>query len=141
MTPLPCVLLVDDDPTTNFLNTSLLKRLGAAERILVARDGQEALTYLQEHCVPLTPACPVLILLDVNMPGMNGVRFLEAYQHLPIARQPEIVVIMLSTSIHPRDIARVREINIVADFVSKPLTAAKITELLQTYFSPPAPQT
>ncbi|SHJ53700.1 CheY chemotaxis protein or a CheY-like REC (receiver) domain [Hymenobacter daecheongensis DSM 21074] len=139
MTPLPCILLIDDDQTNNFLNQNLLNRLGVAERLLVALDGQEALAQLREHCAPPTPTCPTLILLDVNMPGMNGVQFLEAYQHLPLARQRTIVILMLTTSLHPRDVERVEQLNLVNGFVSKPLTAQKVAELLHTYFGQALP--
>ncbi|RYU76724.1 response regulator [Hymenobacter persicinus] len=134
MTPLPCILLVDDDQTNNFLNKTLLTRLGVAERQLVALDGQQALSQLQEHCVPPTADCPALILLDVNMPGMNGVQFLEAYQHLPQARQRAAVIVMLTTSLHPRDVERVQKLNIVDGFLNKPLTVEKINGVLRQHF-------
>ncbi|MBX0293089.1 response regulator [Hymenobacter sp. HSC-4F20] len=134
MTPLPCVLLVDDDTTTNFLNTSLLRRLGVAERIAVALDGEQALRELSAHCVPPTPTCPVLILLDVNMPGMNGIEFLEAYQQLPLAEQRAIVIVMLTSSLHPRDVQRVERLDVVDGFLNKPLTREKVEKLLRTHF-------
>jgi CheY-like chemotaxis protein len=138
MTPLPCVLLVDDDATTNFLNRSLLTRLGVAERILVAEDGEQALRELSLHCSPPPPTSPPRILLDVNMPGMNGIEFLEEYQHLPQATQHPIVIVMLTSSLHPRDVQRVAQLRIVADFISKPLTTEKVRELWQAHF-PAAP--
>lgn len=128
-------MLVDDDQTTNFLNQLLLKKLSVTERILVALDGQEALQQLQQNCEPLTPECPVLILLDVNMPGMNGIQFLEAYQNLPLAQKHAIVIVMLTTSLHPRDVQRVEQLNVVSGFISKPLTADKVNGILQTHFS------
>ncbi|RTQ52253.1 response regulator [Hymenobacter gummosus] len=134
MTPLPCVLLVDDDATTNYLNRSLLTRLGVAERILIAENGDQALQNLRQHCVPPTPSCPVLILLDVNMPGMNGIEFLEEYQQLPLAEQRAIVIVMLTSSLHPRDVQRVEQLNVVSGFLSKPLTGEKVHELLRTHF-------
>ncbi|UOQ69613.1 response regulator [Hymenobacter volaticus] len=134
MTPLPCVLLIDDDTTTNFLNRTLLTRLGVAERILVAEDGEQALRNLNQYCLPPTPNCPVLILLDVNMPGMNGIEFLTEYQQLPLVEQQAIVIVMLTTSLHPRDVQRVEQLNLVAGFISKPLTSDKVQELLHTHF-------
>jgi len=135
MTKLPTVLLVDDDQTTNYLNRLLLQKLAVTDHILVAHDGREALDLLATHCQPLTPQCPRLILLDVNMPGMNGIQFLEAYQQLPLASQNAIVIVMLTTSLHPRDVARVQQLSAVTDFVSKPLTAAKIETILAEHFS------
>ena len=139
MSLLPCVMLVDDDQTTNFLNKSLLNRLDVAERLLVALDGQEALSNLAQHCQPLTPTCPVLIFLDVNMPGMNGIQFLEAYQQLPLAQQKAIVIVMLTTSLHPRDVERVRRLEAVDGFVSKPLTSEKVHDILREHFDQDLP--
>jgi CheY-like chemotaxis protein len=134
MNKLPAVLLVDDDQTTNYLNRLLLEKLAVADHILVAHDGREALSLLAQHCQPLTPQCPRLILLDVNMPGMNGIQFLEAYRQLPIAAQNTIIIVMLTTSLHPRDVQRVQELDTVAGFVSKPLTTAKIEAILAEHF-------
>ncbi|KUG08115.1 response regulator [Solirubrum puertoriconensis] len=133
MTPLPSVLLVNDDTTTNFLNQTLLTRLGVANRIYVALNGEQALTRVQTHCATSDPECPALILLDVNMPGMNGIQFLEAYRQLPEAHQQASVVVMLTTSMHPRDVERVQQLH-VDGFVNKPLTADKVQELLRTHF-------
>jgi len=138
MNKLPCILLVDDDQTTNFLNKSLLNRLDVADQLLVALDGQEALDTLSNHCTLPTLTCPVLILLDVNMPGMNGIQFLEAYQELPLAAQRAIVIIMLTTSLHPRDVQRVEELQ-VDGFVSKPLTTEKVDTILREHFNQELP--
>ena len=136
---LPCVMLVDDDQTTNFLNQTLLTRLKVTDRLFVARDGADALALLREYCEPPSPNCPALLLLDVNMPGMNGIQFLEAYQHLPQARAHVTVIVMLTTSLHPNDVARVRELNLVADFITKPLTVEKVSNLLRTHFGQELP--
>jgi CheY-like chemotaxis protein len=134
MNKLPAVLLVDDDQTTNYLNRLLLEKLAITDHILVARDGREALDLLAQHCLPLTPQCPRLILLDVNMPGLNGIQFLEAYQQSDLATQKAIVIVMLTTSLHPRDVQRVQQLNIVSGFVSKPLTASKVQAILAEHF-------
>lgn len=69
----------------------------------------------------------------MNMPVLNGLGFLEAYAQLPV-EQPPIVVVMLTTSLHPVDQARVQEFPI-AGFLTKPLTKEKVTALLEAHFS------
>ncbi len=133
MPKLPSVLLVDDDSTTNYLNTMLLTRLGVAEQLLVAENGREALDLLARSCTPMSPSCPALILLDVNMPVMNGIEFLEAYQHLSFAQRQVMVVVLLTTSVNPRDLARVQLLP-VASTLTKPLTEAKVNALLLEHF-------
>lgn len=136
MPKLPCTLLVDDDPTTNYLNRRLLEKLEVTERVLVALNGQEALQVLSTECPEnsASPTCPVLIFLDINMPLMNGFAFLEAYEQLPLAKRQAIVIVMLTTSVHLGDLQRLERLP-VAGFLSKPLNPAKVQEILQTHFS------
>jgi CheY-like chemotaxis protein len=134
MAALTSVLLVDDDPTTNYLNKLLLTRMGAAEQVLVAENGEQALRTLVQTCVAETMTCPRLILLDMNMPVLNGLAFLEAYVQLPLAQQQAIVIVMLTTSLHPVDLARAEELPI-AGFLNKPLTKEKVYALLQEHFA------
>ena len=131
---LPCTLLVDDDPTTNYLNRKLLERMDFTDHILVAMNGQEALQALDQHCQADSQMCPALLFLDVNMPLMNGFDFLTAYQKLPLAERQAVVIVMLTTSVHPRDMQRLEQLPI-AGFLSKPLTEAKVKQVLADNFS------
>ena len=134
MQKLPCILLVDDDPTTNFLNRKLLERLAVADQILVALNGREALDVLLAQCAGPPTGKPVLVFLDLNMPVMNGIQFLEAYGQLPPAQQCAVVVVMLTTSVHPQDVQRVEELP-VAGFLSKPLTQQQVERVLHQHFA------
>lgn len=127
------VLLVDDDQTTNFLNKLLLTRLGVAQEVRTAANGEEALRVLAQHGSDAATR-PQLILLDMNMPVLNGLAFLEAYVQLPSAVQEASVIVMLTTSLHPTDLARARQLPI-AGFLNKPLTEAKVAALLQEHFA------
>lgn len=129
MQKLSSVLLVDDDSTTNFLHEQLLLSLGVTDQCLVAENGADALALLAQSAAPHA-ACPVLVLLDVHMPVMGGIEFLEAYVQ---PATPPPVVIMLTTSVHARDQARAASLPVV-DWVSKPLTRDKINRILQQHF-------
>jgi len=141
MQKLTCVLLVDDDPITNFLNQDLLESLGITDTLLVAENGQQGLELLQAHCQAARPDCPALVLLDVQMPVLSGFGFLEAYARLPLHHLHEaIVIVMLSSSQHPHDVARALALG-AADFLTKPLTAEQVDEVLRAHFGrhlPPA---
>ncbi len=135
MAAISCTLLVDDDDTTNFLNQTLLRRMAVTDEVLVALNGQEALDLLHTHCAaPSSPTCPALILLDMKMPLMNGFEFLQAYARQGLTRHPAVVIIMLTTSLNPQDVARMQDLPI-AGYLTKPLTTEKITQILQQYFS------
>lgn len=138
MNKLSSILLVDDDKTTNFLNELMLKKLDVADTLLVALNGREALAVLQEHCATATPTCPALIFLDINMPVMNGFEFLDSYSQLPWMKRRATVIVMLTTSLHSRDLQRAQQLP-VAGFVSKPLTAEKVELILRQHFPAAAP--
>ena len=129
MQKLSSVLLVDDDPTTNFLHEQLLLSLGVTDHCLVAENGVDALALLAQSTAP-DEGCPALVLLDVHMPVMDGIEFLEAYIQPP---SPPPVVIVLTTSVHARDQARMSKLPVV-DWVSKPLTREKVDAILQQHF-------
>jgi CheY-like chemotaxis protein len=140
MSAISCALLVDDDETTNYLNQTLLQRLNVTDTVLVAGNGQEALDLLQAHCAQAaSPTCPALILLDMKMPIMNGFEFLQAYTQRPPTENPAVVIIMLTTSLNPHDVARMQHMPIHG-YLTKPLTRDKITQVLQEHF-PDAPNT
>ncbi|WP_400192677.1 response regulator [Hymenobacter sp. B81] len=133
MVKLSSVLLVDDDPLTNDLNERLLRQLDVAERYLSATDGAEALAALAYLSADANPDCPVLVLLDVKMPGMNGLAFVEAYQQLPPTQQHAVVIVLHTASMTSDDLGRIEDLPI-AGLVSKPLSQEKLDTILQLHF-------
>lgn len=133
MLQLSRILLVDDDETANFLSRLVLRRAGVTEPVLVAENGQQALQVLTTNCTPDNPQCPDLILLDVNMPVMNGLEFLAAYQHLPLSHQRAIVIVLLTSTALPRDVDQLQGLP-VAGMIEKPLTVDKFQRLVAEFF-------
>lgn len=133
MSQLAAVLLVDDDPSTNFLNEAALYSMRLTDTYLTAHDGMEALELLR-HQTKATPGRPVLVLLDMAMPVMNGMGFLEAFRTLPTAIQEATVIVVLAVSMAAADMERLSDFP-VAGTISKPLTAAKLSTILQLHFS------
>ena len=94
----PVVLLVEDNETDVFIITEVLERAGFRFRLHVSRDGQAALSYLQDLERIGPPPRPDLVLLDLNIPKINGIEVLErirsAVPHTPVP----VVVITSSES-------------------------------------------
>ncbi len=131
---LSSILLVDDDPTTNFVNERLLRLLSVSQEVLVATNGQDGLDIVKSRCLDEAVSCPDLVLLDMKMPVMNGFEFLEAFVQLPVGQSHPIIVLLTSTQLD-QDLSRLQHLP-VTDYLTKPLTTEKITTLLSRHFNP-----
>lgn len=132
MPPLLNILLVDDDPTTNFLNKLLLTRMGVTQQVLVAENGEQALRTLHQTCsAPANDVSPTHFARHeharAQRPGLSGSLRATAAESAAGHRHAH-------TSLHPVDFARAQELPI-AGFLNKPLTQEKVTDLLQQHFA------
>ncbi|TDQ06394.1 response regulator [Pedobacter metabolipauper] len=109
------IVLVDDDVMTNKIHQALIKKHHAEKQVVLFDKPGAALEYIDKHH-------PDLILLDLHMPEIDGWRFLEMMQ----AHHMEIDVIIVSSSIDPKERTRAKSYEFVKDFVSKPLTHDKV---------------
>ena len=132
------ILLVDDSEATNAMNVYLFNRLNAAEQIDVAVNGAEAIDYLTAQDANGEYPRPELIVLDLNMPVMNGLEFLEAYRELEEDIKGGIIIIMLTTSMLESDQKSAREFQSVVSYQSKPLTLDKAQEMWSKCLSAPS---
>ncbi|HTF82674.1 MAG TPA: response regulator [Cytophagales bacterium] len=128
-----CTLLIDDDDINNFLNKRLINKLKISHDVKVVLNGAEALKFIDELCTE-GKECPELILLDINMPVMNGFEFLKAYDKLEFANKPNVKVVMLTTSSNPYDLEKLHEYK-VSGFINKPLTEENLMEVVMANFN------
>lgn len=115
------VFLIDDDLATNFINQKIIEGANCVKRITVFQSAIDALLYLKEN----KGKFPDMILLDINMPKMNGWEFLEEYIQLPSSLRNEINLYILSTSKNSRDMDKASNIQEVKGYITKPLTTEK----------------
>jgi len=131
------VLCIDDDSISLTISRLLLKRTGFANEIFTAIDGSDALIFLEtlfsENTNPQEVA-PNLILLDINMPVINGWDFLDAYIAQYAEKLPNTKVVILSSTIDPEDLLHAKEYAVVAQFISKPLSVENLAELKEDEF-------
>jgi CheY-like chemotaxis protein len=126
-------MLVDDNADDNFIHARVIKRSNAAANVIEKRTGRDALEYLKSRKND-RDTHPDLILLDINMPGMNGWEFLEEYNKLDEQLQSQAIIVMLTTSDNPDDKVKAKARNIASDFRTKPLTKGMLEEILNQYF-------
>jgi CheY-like chemotaxis protein len=130
MVKLKRILLVDDDEISNFINERKLKGSAIADRIDVCISGMRAMQLLQE-IVSANDTAPEVILLDINMPIMDGFGFLDEFVKLPDSFISDIKVAMLTSSLEKEEIRRSYEYKNVVDFINKPLSTEKIVALIE----------
>ena len=137
-TGINCILLIDDDDATNFIHKILINKILDDVEIPVAINGIVALEYLTRtgrYEGRNDLLLPCIIFLDINMPGMNGWEFLEAYKKLPEKQKAKMTIAMLTTSLNPDDRKRARIYNHeVIQFLNKPLTKENLEDIIDFYF-------
>ncbi|MFP4089834.1 MAG: response regulator [Cyclobacteriaceae bacterium] len=131
MTKLGRIFLVDDDEITNFIHQAMIRDMDIAEKVLVAHNGQEALNLLNQKEGKQHE--PTLVLLDINMPVMNGYEFLEAFHALEEGKKENTVIVALTSSQNPSDIDNAKNLG-ATDYLNKPLKPEKIRQLLAVHF-------
>lgn len=134
MKKLKCILLVDDDEITNFYNQHLIQKMGIAESVETSLNGREAIQFLT---TPINGAFPTpdMVLLDINMPIMNGFEFLEMHDSLPEEQRARSVFMMLTTDLMPEDRDRTARSSTLSGFFNKPLSEDELHEGISNQLS------
>jgi CheY-like chemotaxis protein len=127
------VLLVDDDQVFNVLNRKILETIGITE-IDIATNGSEALLLFNEYFSGTRPR-PDVILLDIDMPVMDGFAFLEAFHKMPFSHKDKVRIIIVTSSTDPREITRANAMGI-EHVLTKPISKEKLVELLRSETTP-----
>jgi len=138
MKKLNSVLLIDDDMATNFVSKMLIKKAGITDHIETVLNGKQALEYLTntgkyEKSDGIYPQ-PMLILLDINMPVMDGWEFAEAFAKLEQEQKGKIIIVMLTSSLNPDDKAKAENLPSISGFQNKILTMEALTNIMNLYF-------
>jgi CheY-like chemotaxis protein len=122
------VLLVDDDDIFNFINKKTIQKLGLASEIHTVVNGQDAINLINEY-FQKSLMIPDIILLDINMPIMDGFGFIEAFNKLSLPGIEKVKIIIVSSSDNPDDIDRAKKLG-VSQFLTKPISHLQLMEAL-----------
>lgn len=121
------VMLIDDDKLAALIARKMLERVSDKFEVSVYLTALSALKVLKAQ-----RESPDAILLDINMPQINGWKFLECLNKMDVFTD----VIMLTASVHDEDMKKAKEFPQVKGFFQKPLNKEKIVKLLKYYARP-----
>jgi len=124
------VCIIDDDPIFVFGVQRFMKFVQLGNKFDHFVNGKEAINGIEKMRAN-KEKLPDLIMVDLNMPVMDGWQFLDAFNDLPLETQP--LVFIVSSSIDPIDLKKVKNYPIVSEFVFKPITVQKLKELVSIY--------
>jgi len=124
MAKLNCILLVDDDGTRNFLNYRVIKQLSVADVVETAVNKDKAIQFVTWFAFHHQNNAPEVILLNLNMPGPEGVELFAALEKMNLANKSQIKIIILASSSYAEDITKLKEEYL--GYINKPLTAEKL---------------
>lgn len=122
------ILLVEDNDLDVAILKRSMKKLDVDNFLVRARDGLEALEFLKSNLVDQTLAHPYVILLDINMPRMNGHEFLAELRATDALKASQVYV--FTTSDSKKDINLAYENN-ANGYIVKPNSASELTDILR----------
>jgi CheY-like chemotaxis protein len=124
-------IIIDDDEVFQFTTKRLLEKSGVEKGVMKSFfSAEDALDYCQK--MPDNNFGKTVILLDINLPGMDGWAFLEEWRKLPKAYNPHLFLFMISSSINKDDRDRAVATDVIRDYYTKPLTLDAIKQLLNS---------
>lgn len=124
------VMLVDDNEIDLFINQKIIEFNSFSNKLITLSSGQEGLDFLtgaDESDIP------DLIFLDLNMPLVDGFKFLTQFSKLPENKRKKCSIVILSSSNNPDDKEKVEVNEEVILFLSKPLDDSKLETVKEVY--------
>lgn len=128
--PIRSLCVIDDDVIYQFAVKLNLDQLKIARQVYTFSNGELARNFfIEEKNNP--DILPQVVLLDINMPVMDGWDFLDWFKEFKQELPHEIAIFMVSSSIDQRDIAKARAYAEVREYLAKPLTEGSFYEMLE----------
>ncbi len=129
MKKLETCCIIDDDPIFIYGTKRVIRDMDLAGEVIVFNNGQQA----ADAFLLLAQSgqrFPQIIFLDLNMPILDGWNFLEYFRDLTDGHECTTSIYVMSSSIDPRDMERVKSYPMVAEYLLKPMSPAELTKIL-----------
>jgi CheY-like chemotaxis protein len=127
-------LLIDDSEIDSIITSKILQMAGLPKNQILTKHANPALEFLKtinKETYSITNACPLIILLDIHMPDMNGFQFLEQFDSLSDTITEYSKIFLLTSSIDPIDIERADLDRYVVRVLNKPLNTEELLRFFE----------
>lgn len=121
-------IVIDDSKLDCFIAEKVIKNTGRCESVISFLSAREALEHISANTV--SSHYPIIVLVDIQMPVMNGFEFVEAFEKLPYNITKNYNIYVISSSINDNDLTKIPQYPSVVQFINKPLTSNTLSALL-----------
>ncbi|GAB3513987.1 response regulator [Emticicia fontis] len=122
--------IIDDDKILTYVLQRIMGSVYSFENIEIFQNGKEAINHLTT--LKKNPeSLPDLILLDLNMPVMDGWQFLDEFEKIPLEKKVKLYIV--SSSIDIQDHNKAKNYKTVSDFLIKPIGKKQIEQMIESY--------
>lgn len=121
-------IVVDDSKLDCFIAEKIIRNTGRSNKVTTFLQAKDALEYIANNTYEVDEHN--IMLVDIQMPVMNGFDLVEAFEKLPEYIRAKYTVYIISSSINENDLIRANEYVSVKKFINKPLTMAYLNSIL-----------
>ena len=124
----PGFIAIDDDRIDNMISSKIVQQTVPGADVKTFIDPEAGLEYIQS--LPISDSKKQVLFLDINMPTLTGWEVLERFKSYPENLQRQFSIYILSSSVSPKDKELADNEPLVLGFIQKPITTARIQEIL-----------
>jgi CheY-like chemotaxis protein len=123
--------IIDDDQVYQLVMRRAIEQSGVVKDVLQFYDGEEAINYFKEK-QQSPESLPQLILLDINMPYMDGWQFLDEFIKIPFSDDYKRIIYIVSSSSTTEDLNKARGYETISGYFIKPVTKDMVDQMMQS---------
>jgi len=124
--------LIDDDQVFQFVTSKTLKKINPDVKVEKFLDGEQGIDRIK-NSIDNQKGLPDVVLLDINMPFLNGWQFLKEFRSIEDKIEKEVHIYMLTSSDDPEDLEKAKQFSELSGYLIKPVTEDELEVLIRDF--------